>query len=207
MPTHEYEALIVGAGGAGLYAALEASRTAKTAVLSKLHPMRSHTGAAQGGIAAALGNFEEDRSEWHAFDTVKGGDYLVDQEAAIILAEDAVRAFKGARADSTRVRETLQRIAGERWREDMRIAGGRPEALYGVADDFVGSDWVGAIHSPTWHRIRRSPPADSGNRLFDRKSRSDIKNRYRHRRYDIISSYCWNRVGTKCCNGRTGCSR
>jgi succinate dehydrogenase / fumarate reductase flavoprotein subunit len=90
--THVFDALIVGAGGAGLYAALEASKEAKTAVLSKLHPMRSHTGAAQGGIAAALGNIEEDRPEWHAFDTVKGGDYLVDQEAAIILAEDAVRA-------------------------------------------------------------------------------------------------------------------
>jgi succinate dehydrogenase / fumarate reductase flavoprotein subunit len=89
---HEYEAVIVGAGGAGLYAALEASRTCRTAVVSKLHPMRSHTGAAQGGIGAALGNLEEDRPEWHAFDTIKGGDYLVDQEAAIILAEDAVRA-------------------------------------------------------------------------------------------------------------------
>ncbi len=89
---HEFDALIVGAGGAGLYAALEASATAKTAVLSKLHPMRSHTGAAQGGIGAALGNVEEDRPEWHAFDTVKGGDYLVDQTAAILLAEDAVRA-------------------------------------------------------------------------------------------------------------------
>jgi succinate dehydrogenase / fumarate reductase flavoprotein subunit len=89
---HEYEALIVGAGGAGLYAALEASRAAKTAVISKLHPMRSHTGAAQGGIGAALGNIEEDSPEWHAFDTIKGGDYLVDQQAAIILAEDAVRA-------------------------------------------------------------------------------------------------------------------
>lgn len=89
---HEFEALIVGAGGAGLYAALEASRAAKTAVISKLHPMRSHTGAAQGGIGAALGNIEEDKPEWHAFDTIKGGDYLVDQEAAIILAEDAVRA-------------------------------------------------------------------------------------------------------------------
>jgi succinate dehydrogenase / fumarate reductase flavoprotein subunit len=89
---HEFEALIVGAGGAGLYAALEASQTARTAVLSKLHPMRSHTGAAQGGIAAALGNIEADQPDWHAFDTVKGGDYLVDQEAAIILAEDAVRA-------------------------------------------------------------------------------------------------------------------
>jgi len=92
MSNHDYEAIILGAGGAGLYAALEASRTAKTAVLSKLHPMRSHTGAAQGGIAAALGNLEADESAWHAFDTVKGGDYLVDQEAAIILAEDAVRA-------------------------------------------------------------------------------------------------------------------
>ncbi|MBN2551535.1 MAG: succinate dehydrogenase flavoprotein subunit [Spirochaetales bacterium] len=89
---HEFEALIVGAGGAGLYAALEASRAAKTAVISKVHPMRSHTGAAQGGIGAALGNNEEDRPEWHAFDTIKGGDYLVDQEAAFILAEDAVRA-------------------------------------------------------------------------------------------------------------------
>jgi len=89
---HEFEALVVGAGGAGLYAALEASRGAKTAVISKLHPMRSHTGAAQGGIGAALGNLEEDKPEWHAFDTIKGGDYLVDQEAAFILAEDAVRA-------------------------------------------------------------------------------------------------------------------
>jgi succinate dehydrogenase / fumarate reductase flavoprotein subunit len=89
---HEFEALVVGAGGAGLYAALEASRGAKTAVISKLHPMRSHTGAAQGGIGAALGNLEEDKPEWHAFDTIKGGDYLVDQEAAFILTEDAVRA-------------------------------------------------------------------------------------------------------------------
>jgi succinate dehydrogenase / fumarate reductase flavoprotein subunit len=89
---HEFEALIVGAGGAGLYAALEASRAARTAVISKLHPMRSHTGAAQGGIGAALGNIEEDKPEWHAFDTIKGGDYLVDQEAAVILAGDAVRA-------------------------------------------------------------------------------------------------------------------
>jgi succinate dehydrogenase / fumarate reductase flavoprotein subunit len=89
---HEYEALIVGAGGAGLYAALEASKAGKTAVLSKLFPVRSHTGAAQGGIGAALGNLEEDKPEWHAFDTVKGGDYLADQNAAVILAEDAVRA-------------------------------------------------------------------------------------------------------------------
>ena len=89
---HEFEAVVIGAGGAGLYAALEASKRAKTAVLSKLYAIRSHTGAAQGGISAALGNVEEDRPEWHAFDTVKGGDYLVDQDAALILAEDAVQA-------------------------------------------------------------------------------------------------------------------
>jgi succinate dehydrogenase / fumarate reductase flavoprotein subunit len=89
---HEFEALVIGAGGAGLYAALEASSIAKTAVISKLYPMRSHTGAAQGGIGAALGNVEEDSPEWHAFDTIKGGDYLADQDAAILLAEDAVRA-------------------------------------------------------------------------------------------------------------------
>jgi len=88
----EYDAVIVGAGGAGLYAALEASKKAKTAVLSKIYPVRSHTGAAQGGIGAALGNVEEDRPEWHAFDTVKGGDYLTDQEAALVLADEAVRA-------------------------------------------------------------------------------------------------------------------
>ena len=89
---HEFDTVIVGSGGAGLYAALEASQRSKTAVLSKLYPIRSHTGAAQGGISAALGNVEEDKPEWHAFDTVKGGDYLVDQQAAQILAEEAIQA-------------------------------------------------------------------------------------------------------------------
>jgi succinate dehydrogenase / fumarate reductase flavoprotein subunit len=89
---HQFDTVIVGSGGAGLYAALEASERSKTAVLSKLYPIRSHTGAAQGGISAALGNVEEDKAEWHAFDTVKGGDYLVDQTAAKILAEEAIQA-------------------------------------------------------------------------------------------------------------------
>ena len=89
---HQFDTVIVGSGGAGLYAALEASKKSKTAVLSKLYPIRSHTGAAQGGISAALGNVEEDKAEWHAFDTVKGGDYLVDQQAAKILTEEAIQA-------------------------------------------------------------------------------------------------------------------
>jgi len=88
---HDYPAVIVGAGGAGLWAALELARSGvKTAVLTKLYPTRSHTGAAQGGICAALGNQEEDNWEWHMYDTVKGGDYLVDQDAAEILAKEAI---------------------------------------------------------------------------------------------------------------------
>ena len=88
---HDYQAVIVGAGGAGLWAALELARNGvKAAVLTKLYPTRSHTGAAQGGICAALGNQEEDHWEWHMYDTVKGGDYLVDQDAAEILAREAI---------------------------------------------------------------------------------------------------------------------
>jgi succinate dehydrogenase / fumarate reductase flavoprotein subunit len=87
---HSFDAVIVGAGGAGLRAALELGQVGSVAVLSKLYPTRSHTGAAQGGIGAALGNSEEDLWEWHAFDTVKGGDYLVDQDAADLLAQEAI---------------------------------------------------------------------------------------------------------------------
>ena len=90
----ELDAVVVGAGGAGLYAALELKQAlgpeARIGVISKLHPTRSHTGAAQGGVCAALGNREEDHWEWHWFDTVKGGDYLVDQDAAEVMCHDAV---------------------------------------------------------------------------------------------------------------------
>jgi len=87
----DHDALIVGAGGAGLWAALELARAGvDAAVLTKLYPTRSHTGAAQGGVCAALGNHEEDHWEWHMFDTVKGGDYLVDQDAAEVLAREAI---------------------------------------------------------------------------------------------------------------------
>jgi succinate dehydrogenase / fumarate reductase flavoprotein subunit len=89
---HEYDVVIVGAGGAGMRAALESSPHAKTAVLTKLYPTRSHTGAAQGGMAAALSNVEDDNYEWHVYDTVKGGDYLVDQDAAEIMCREAIDA-------------------------------------------------------------------------------------------------------------------
>ena len=92
MQTHTYDVVIVGAGGAGMRAALESGSRARTAVLTKLYPTRSHTGAAQGGMCAALANVEDDNWEWHTFDTVKGGDYLVDQDAAEVMCKEAIDA-------------------------------------------------------------------------------------------------------------------
>lgn len=87
---HRYDAVIIGGGGAGLMGAVQLAGKCNLAVLSKLYPIRSHTGTAQGGIGAALGNMEEDHPEWHTFDTVKGGDYLVDQDAAEMMCREAV---------------------------------------------------------------------------------------------------------------------
>ena len=92
MQEHRYDVLIVGAGGAGMRAAIEAGPEARTAALTKLYPTRSHTGAAQGGMCAALANVEEDNWEWHTFDTVKGGDYLADQDAVEVMAKEAIDA-------------------------------------------------------------------------------------------------------------------
>ncbi len=89
---HRYDVVIVGAGGAGMRAAVEAGPRVRTAVLTKLYPTRSHTGAAQGGMCAALANVEDDNWEWHAFDTVKGGDYLADQDAVEIMCKEAIDA-------------------------------------------------------------------------------------------------------------------
>ena len=89
---HKFDVIIVGAGGAGMRAALESGSRAHTAVLTKLYPTRSHTGAAQGGMCAALANVEDDNWEWHTFDTIKGGDYLVDQDAAEIMCKEAIDA-------------------------------------------------------------------------------------------------------------------
>src|SRR5438874_5688431 len=88
---YKFDVVIVGSGGAGLMAAMQLPNTS-VAVLSKVYPTRSHTGAAQGGVAAALGNVEEDHWKWHMYDTVKGGDYLVDQPAAEILTREAIDA-------------------------------------------------------------------------------------------------------------------
>lgn len=90
MTHHQHEVLIIGAGGAGLMAALYASKSANTAVISKLYPTRSHTGAAQGGIGAALSNLEDDKAEWHTYDTVKGSDFLGDQDSIEFMCNEAI---------------------------------------------------------------------------------------------------------------------
>ena len=88
---HQFDVIIVGAGGAGLRAAVEVPAGYSCAVLTKVHPLRSHTGAAQGGVCAALGNLEEDTPEWHAFDTIKGSDYLGDQDAKAKTEQEPLR--------------------------------------------------------------------------------------------------------------------
>jgi len=91
--TLNHKVIIIGSGMAGLRAAVELAGSTDVAVISKVFPTRSHSGAAQGGITAALGNEEEDNPEWHMFDTVKGSDYLGDQDAIEIMVNDAPRAI------------------------------------------------------------------------------------------------------------------
>ncbi len=90
---HEYDVVVLGAGGAGLRAAVGLSEAGlKTACISKVFPTRSHTSAAQGGISAALGNMGEDDWRWHMYDTVKGSDWLGDQDCIEYLCKEAPRA-------------------------------------------------------------------------------------------------------------------
>ncbi|MGB4812167.1 MAG: succinate dehydrogenase flavoprotein subunit [Methylophilaceae bacterium] len=91
---HQYDAVIVGGGGAGLRASLQLAQAGvKVAVLSKVFPTRSHTVAAQGGIAAALGNVAEDKWLWHMYDTIKGSDFLGDQDAIEFMCKNAAKAI------------------------------------------------------------------------------------------------------------------
>jgi succinate dehydrogenase / fumarate reductase flavoprotein subunit len=130
---HQFEVVVVGAGGAGLMAGLYASRGAKTAVISKLYPTRSHTGAAQGGISAALGNYEEDRPEWHMYDTVKGSDYLGDQDAIEFMCNEAIDAvLELEHTGRRRVRSRSVRLAGTPTTRPVSPSGARPMPPIGL---------------------------------------------------------------------------
>jgi succinate dehydrogenase/fumarate reductase flavoprotein subunit len=166
---HQFEALVVGAGGAGLMAALHCSRTVKsTAVISKLYPTRSHTGTAQGGVAAPLGNMEEDNWEWYMYDTVKGGDYLVDQDAAEVLAKESSEAvIELEHMGLPSIARRRQDRAAALWRphaqlrrsaRDAIVQGGRSHRAHDPADA------VPAVHQAERAVLRRIPGDRSDHR-------------------------------------------
>ena len=122
---HEYDVIVVGAGGAGLRASLGlAEKGLKTACISKVFPTRSHTVAAQGGISAALGNMGEDDWRWHMYDTVKGSDWLGDQDAIAYMCREAIPAIielehygvPFSRTEDGRIYQRALSSLGYRWR-------------------------------------------------------------------------------------------
>ena len=146
-----YDAVIVGAGAAGLSAALgllrsnpiremsDAGLAPKILVVSKLQPLRSHTGSAEGGIAASLGNVDRDDWQWHYYDTVKGGDWLVDQDAAKLLAQQAPQTVIGLEHDGVAFSRTEDgHIAQRRFGGHTADFGGRPVRRAAYAADRVG---------------------------------------------------------------------
>jgi succinate dehydrogenase/fumarate reductase flavoprotein subunit len=104
LPVREFDAVVIGAGGAGMRAALQISQTGQTcALISKVFPTRSHTVSAQGGITVALGNTHEDDWEWHMYDTVKGSDYIGDQDAIEYMCKTGPEACSGTRTHGSAV--------------------------------------------------------------------------------------------------------
>lgn len=146
-----YDAVIVGAGAAGLSAALgmlrseqmqalkEAGIEPNILVISKLQPLRSHTGSAEGGIAASLGNVEKDDWHWHYFDTVKGGDWLVDQDAAKLLAKEASETVIDLEHDGVAFSRTEDgHIAQRRFGGHTKDFGKEPVRRAAYAADRIG---------------------------------------------------------------------
>ena len=147
-----YDAVIVGAGAAGLSAALgmlrseqmqalkEAGIEPNILVISKLQPLRSHTGSAEGGIAASLGNVEKDDWHWHYFDTVKGGDWLVDQDAAELLAKEASETVIDLEHDGVAFSRTEDgHIAQRRFGGHTKDFGKEPVRRAAYAADRIGN--------------------------------------------------------------------
>lgn len=153
-----YDAVIVGAGAAGLSAALGLLRSPEIAelkeqgvdpkilVVSKLQPLRSHTGSAEGGIAASLGNVESDDWHWHYYDTIKGGDWLVDQDAAKLLAEYAPQTVINLERQGVAFSRTEDgHIAQRRFGGHTREFGGAPVKRAAYAADRIGHQILHAL--------------------------------------------------------------
>ena len=153
-----YDAVIVGAGAAGLSAALGLLRSPeigdlreqgvdpKILVVSKLQPLRSHTGSAEGGIAASLGNVESDDWHWHYYDTIKGGDWLVDQDAAKLLAEYAPETVINLERQGVAFSRTEDgHIAQRRFGGHTRDFGGEPVKRAAYAADRIGHQILHAL--------------------------------------------------------------
>ena len=153
-----YDAVIVGAGAAGLSAALgllrsdevremrENGREPNILVISKLQSLRSHTGSAEGGIAAALGNVEHDDWHWHYYDTVKGGDWLVDQDAAKLLAEYAPETVINLERQGVAFSRTPDgHIAQRRFGGHTSEFGGQPVRRAAYAADRIGHQILHAL--------------------------------------------------------------
>ena len=150
--TIKHDVVIVGSGIAGLRAAVEISEHLDVAVVSKVFPTRSHSGAAQGGITAALANQEEDQWDWHMFDTVKGSDYLGDQAAIEIMTRDAPRAILELEHMGVPFSRTPEgKIAQRAFGGHTRDFGKAPIKRACYASDRTGRiilDTLFAIHSP-----------------------------------------------------------
>ena len=153
-----YDAVIVGAGAAGLSAALGLLRSPEVGgmadggvrprilVISKLQSLRSHTGSAEGGIAASLGNIESDDWHWHYYDTVKGGDWLVDQDAAKLLAEYAPETVINLERGGVAFSRTEDgHIAQRRFGGHTREFGGAPVRRAAYAADRIGHQILHAL--------------------------------------------------------------
>ena len=152
----QQDIVIVGAGLAGLRAAVECTGQADVAVVSKVYPTRSHSGTAQGGITASLGNEEEDRWEWHFFDTVKGGDYLSDQDAVEVMVKDAPRAIYELEHMGVPFSRTAEgKIAQRNFGGHTRDYGKKPVKRACYAADHTGRVVLDTLHDQCLrHRVK-----------------------------------------------------